>query len=321
MIEFLTTPIFLTILIGLSLGFALFKVFMIYLLPRMEEKEAQRQRTSMLEEANRQRDVILERQRVIKEENLKVLKDEMEEDITSKWKDLEVKEQGLEDDRELIKIYQEENSDREKSITSYKNEISQIKESIDQAKSKLEEHSQEIIKKLSQISEVDPKRTIESKASNIITKKQVELQKSEKLELEELNVKLSRKANKSLSRVLARYSPDFYWPKPINLVEVKHAQHLNKLRSPSDHLLEELKELSGVDINLVDEKEDREANSIKVIGGFGIAKEASRLTLEKVLSDTSFSGWKKVGSIYRHNFRELSKEAERLGAEAVRKLH
>ena len=119
-----------------------------------------------------------------------------------------------------------------------------------------------------------------------------------------------------LGRVHSRYSPEFIWPRSLNSVEVKDRHKFELLRN-DDSLLRELEEIAdGVQVKLLD---DERARVIKLTGGFGLSREAVRLTLNEVLISSRGSWGQAKQAYYRHNMR-LEQEALKLGRRACREL-
>ena len=81
---------------------------------------------------------------------------------------------------------------------------------------------------------------------------------------------------KIIHRSLSRYFPDFIWPKPSSIVEVdkKFFEYLDR----SNTILENLRQLSEVDIQLLSADEQIKSYRVKFAGGYGISKESAKLT-------------------------------------------
>ena len=114
----------------------------------------------------------------------------------------------------------------------------------------------------------------------------------------------------------SRYSPEFIWPRALNSVEVKDRRKFELLRN-DDSLLRELAEVAdGVQVKLLD---DERARVVKLAGGFGLSREAVRLTLNEVLESSHGSWGRARQAYYRHQMR-LEQEALKLGRRACREL-
>jgi ribonuclease Y len=123
-----------------------------------------------------------------------------------------------------------------------------------------------------------------------------------------------------LSRLLSRYEPVFAWPKATTQVDFTDPKQIEMLSSGEYSLLNDLKEVSeGVDIGFGTDDNGRPL-FIKVAGGYGIYKEAARLTLEEVLSKGP-GAWAKATTVYERHKKLLQIQALKLGRQAVTELH
>lgn len=314
---------FLYILLALgsvSLGYLFYKFLLAFVFPRLQKRAVLSQRKEMLVEAKRQRNRILEEQKKLQETNLQVLEEDFEDELSLKKEGFAQQEKDLELEGERDVELEDKIIEREAQAASYQSKVEESSLELASLKVQLSESSEKMLEKMSQVAQVNRNSATKSLEESFVREKQVEVKKLEKQGLDFLTSASNKKALRLLDRVLSRYSPNFPWPKPINLVDVSRQEFFEKLNSPECKLLEGLEELSGVNITLISDEDKPNNHSIKVVGGYGIAKEASRLTLESLLSADGFSSWERFPSIYDSFFKKLTAEARVLGKKAVDQL-
>lgn len=314
---------FIYVFVGLSsvlLGYFFYKVLVNHLLPAMEKKEALKQKKEMLKEAKKQRTRILEKQRKLKDESIQLLREELEEEIVLKLEDFKLQEKELESKNLQDLDLELKTKEREGALELYQAQVDTTLLDLKQRKEVISKGLDQINLKMGKIAQIDIDSAIVALKTDFIAQKQIEIIKTQKQEIEVLNSLASKGALRMLDRALSRYSPNFYWPKPMNLVEVSKKEHFEKLHSDKCNLLDELQELSGVNISLIADEDRPNDPAIKVVGGYGLAKEASRKTLEALLAEPGFSHWGKFRSVYDGHFKRLNIEAQALGRKAVDQL-
>ena len=272
----------------------------------------------MLAEAERQRLRILGEQKKLQETNLALLQEDLEDELLLKSEGLKHQEEDLQSKTERDTELEATIEEKEKEADDYRLTVEEAEEELRAKKKELVESSKSLFAQMSSLAQVDQSVALKKLEHRLFEEKQVELKKQEKQQLELLNSVSSKVARRSLTRVLSRYSPEFYWPKPVNLVDISRKGDIPRLESES--FLEELREVSGVTINLLGEEEKQNYSGIKVVGGYGIAKESARLTLERLLNESPGGSWKRWRDVYDGFFQNLTTEAYALGKKAVDQL-
>ena len=305
-------------LLATAFGYGVYLLLIRVALPWFYRRDALSQRGEMLAEADRQGLRILEDQKKLQDTNLALLQEDLEDELISKRDDLKLQDEDLflkaERDIELEATLEK----REQEAEAYRKSVEEVQVELKAKEEKITESSQSLLDQMSLLAQVNQSESLRKLESRLLDEKHLELKKQEKQELELLNSVSGKVARRSLTRVLSRYSPEFYWPKPVNLVEVSRKGDMDRLESES--FIEELREVSGVTINLLGDEEKQNHSGIKVVGGYGIAKESARLTLERLLNESPGGSLKRWRDVYDGFFQKLTTEAYALGKKAVDQL-
>ena len=243
----------------------------------------------------------------------------LEEELSD---EIEDKNESLKNAEEDLALRQQFIDEEEKRLTIVEHEIQIISSKVQSLSAKftaLQEQSQKI--------KSDMQSRLESKAdinaSNLknqltdqqILNRQLNCQKHLKDLLGRLDGDSKRMANRILSRCLSRYSPNFYWPKMINHVELEKSQ-LELFSGEENQLLKDLKELAGIEIEFQPTENPKIPDMLKLGGGMGLKREAARLTLQDFLKKPN-SAWANVAVEYRKQEDKLNQQALELGRKAV----
>lgn len=147
----------------------------------------------------------------------------------------------------------------------------------------------------------------------------LEYQKVTQFMESELSAQARKKADMILTNVHSRYSPDFAWPKMSNIITEPNQGDIESLLDKHGAMVDELREISGVEISTISDKSDDERIiAMKFAGGFGIHKEAAKHTFADWLAqrDGSFA----LQDIYTSHLRKLNEQARKLGRQAITNL-
>ena len=303
----------------LFVGYFIFRA-MLFMLPRRLRLDNQQQKEELLQKAKRQKDHILADAKQRLDQKLQLQKEELDQEMEHRLNELKHSEDELKGLNSTLskvesRIAKQENDfkAREQKVAAKKPRILALEESIKANKQKL-------VEALAQHTGTDANQMKQRLTEQMITDRQLASQKALKDLGEELTNHSSRFADRMLRRVCARYAPEFVWPKSSYFVEVSSHRIFEALAHPENRLLADLREASeGVQIELSTDKDDSPLG-VKLVGGYGIYKEAARQTLEEVLKKSPAS-WGKAASLYQSHCAKLNQEALRLGQKAVIELH
>ncbi len=74
---------------------------------------------------------------------------------------------------------------------------------------------------------------------------------------------------------MARYAPEFPWPKMVNTVDVENQKYWDILTNDSENLLANVKELAGIEAEFMPARYADMPAIIKLSGGMGVEREAA----------------------------------------------
>lgn len=296
-------------------GYVVLLALVFILLPRKLRSENNVQRAVLLSEAKVKAETIQEEEFDRTTDSIQFSRDELESEIADRKIDLETLEEDLNHRQEYIKneeariqrLQREFDSARGKSqhwrsiYASKQEEISAARHSLQVALATATGNSVDEIRK--------------SLRDDYIEQRQLECTKRMKILADELNTNANRLASRLLARTHSRYSPEFVWPKGMNHVELKNPSILDTLENHP--LLSDLTELTeGVTITAVPPAHSGQSAIVRLGGGFGIYKEAAKLTLEELVNRNP-NQWDKVQSVYVKHREALEAHALKLGKQAL----
>lgn len=290
----------------------------LWLLPTLEVKENQAQKQEVLKEALRQGEVIRSGAISRDSEHLAVLNEELEAFIQERVEDLTIEEDDCTAREELAGAEERRVQQLLESRERREAELAQELEALKDKAAVIDQLREEIVVRAIKIVGVDPAVMRETISRNLVQDRQLEAQKILKSLQEEMQASSRKLAWRALDRVAARYAPHFIWPKPPNIVEVPDAV-VAELGVNDGALLDSLREASGVTIKLVVGESDRSSPHVKVVGGFGIAREAARLAVEDVVRKGK-PDWNRSVSFFKTHYGRLEAEAATLGRRAIEDL-
>jgi ribonuclease Y len=303
---------------ALAGGYGLF-VLILRALPGRLRRENQAQKEEVVKEALNQRTAILAGAIKGTTETLLLMSDELDEDILEKTESLKAEELDL--------------NDREQFLQSEQERIEKLEAELGRKQTSLEEIS--VAAKLAEESDLGSRikliKELERKAGEgsaelsrritdqLVQTRQLECQKFFKTLTEDLDSSARKLAQRVLDRAHARYAPDFAWPKSLNTVEIMGPEQLEFLLDNESSVLDGLRELSGVDINVMVPEDDRNSPLVRVAGGYGPYREAAKLTIAELLQKGRGS-WNQFPTVYEEHKAALNQQCRILGRKAVNVL-
>lgn len=300
-------------LISSLCGYVLFQI-VLAIIPHIEKKDLQKQRKEVLIEAQNQKDRILQGASEQITERLNIISEELDTFLFQKKDDLKIEEVELFERESLLEIEVRRLEQIEDAQRKHEIEIQSSENLVHEKLEELEQSRIRLISSLEGVAQTEAESLKKSLALGIVHEKQLELQKVTKFLQEELSSSGSKLARRLLDRVHARYAPVFVWPKTSNIVEVKDKRYQNHLLDKNSTFFNEFQERSGVKI--IPFQSTDESLFVKVTGGFGISREAVRITLEKLFSQDP-AHWTKAYSLFSSHNSRLENEASRLGKKAT----
>lgn len=301
---------------SVACGYTVFRFLLSYIPRKMLASEGERCR-EIVSESRRQADAIRERQRSRISEELAHLQRELEESILGKQADLRVIDDDLDGQEEFLRHEEQRVKKLDHKVRGRRSLLAKVQKHYQTAHSSFGDKRQQFQSALQERSGEQSKQLYQQIIDQIIETRHVECQKLLKAVALDYNTGAKRIAQRFLSRVQARYSPKFFWPRTLNNVEVRDRRKYEYI-CQDQQLLTTLGEIAdGVQVRIIPNHPNR---AIRFIGGFGMAREAARLTLNDVLGRHTNQWLGAVKQIYLGHYYRLEREALRLGRKACRML-
>ncbi len=305
-------------LVSMLAGLVIFWT-LVYVLRRKLQRDNLQQKQQILREAQRQVEKIRADVQGRIEQKLQLAREELETNIATRLEDLKVAEVELQSQEQSASAAESQLKRHEREYEQIVTKVTAVKEIIDGQKTTMDGLQIELRDKLEQVSGVSAAKITDDLKTQLVDQRQLEAQKVLKTLTEDLNASTKRMGNRLLSRTLSRYAPNFVWPKPVNNVELPDPGLIDLLHSDQHPLLQNLRDISGATIEMVKDNQDNIIPVIKLVGGYGIYREAARLTLEE-LKTKHPNSWAKMADVYARHREVIEHQALLLGRRAAKEL-
>lgn len=304
--------------LGLVFGYAFFVVVR-FLLPRKQRSDVIEQRNLVIQIAQQRKEQVIaeakkrsEEKMVLMQEELEVTLEEERLALEATDQDLDVQEQFVQHEDERIQKVDATFQAHEKKVAELQKQLAEAQAGVAQVKLTLQEN-------LARIADVDREATRYILTDTLTTERRLDSQKRIKELVDDLESHSKKGAERVLSRIMSRYQPNFVWPKNTNHVEILNPRLFETLET-NPQLLTDLTALTeGVEITLSPATNDGLPAIIRLGGGYGIFKEAARLTLEELLPKGP-GNWTKSDKTFLKHRRTLENQALKMGRQAVLEL-
>ncbi|MES2746339.1 MAG: Rnase Y domain-containing protein [Bdellovibrionota bacterium] len=313
------TSYIVTAVIGILLGFGIFLAVR-FLLPRRLKATYEAQREMIVQKARERQGQLVQEAKKRADEKLQQMNEELEVTLEEERLSLE----SLENDYALQEQFAEHEEERiqklEASIQLHQKKISDLEESLTAQNDEKVSILVEKQSRLAQIADCDVQTTKQNISDTVLNDRRLDSQKRIKELVDDLESHSKKGAERVLSRILSRYQPTFVWPKSVNHVEIQNPRLFEAIASESSTLIQDLGQLSeGVELTLSPAEHEGMPSVIRLGGGYGIYKEAVRLTLEEVLPRGP-SQWGRIERVYAKHRQAIEIQAAKLGRQAVNEL-
>lgn len=313
----MTVQLVVTLFVGsVACGYAIFRFLLSYIPRKMLASEDGRCR-EIVAESHRQADAIRERQRSTIGEELSHLRRELEESILGQQADLQIIDDDLDGQEEFLRHEGQRVKALDNKVRGRRSQLAKAQQQHQAMHESFSDKRQQFQSALQERSGEQSEQLYQRIISQIVETRHVDCQKLLKAVVLDYNAGAKRIAQRFLARVHARYSPEFVWPRALNNVEVRDRRKYEYL-CQDQQLLTALTEIAdGIQIKILADHPNR---AIRFIGGFGMAREAARLTLNDILGRHTGQWLRAVKQIYLGHYYRLEQEALRLGRKACRIL-
>lgn len=314
-------PLLLTFIGSLVVGYLAFTL-VLRLLPSLEQRSNKAQRLEVLAEAERQCNEILQEAKRQISENETLYLEELEAALKQAQEDLNHEEDALGEQELSAETEEQRVVKYEQSLEQKRQGIDTLEQQVQTEGAKITSLRQTLVQSYETVLNTKAELVHNDLMRRLHEQRQLDCQKVIKSLLEELNLSAGKMAKRLLDRVNARYAPNFVWPKASNVLEITDEKLLQHLTADSCPVLTDLMQLSGANIQSISNEEGKKhLPIIKFAGGFGIYREAARLTLEQLLTMNTREWGARTKSLYQQQRAGLLAQAEQLGSKAVETLH
>lgn len=301
-------------IISVALGYLGF--FCVYkLLPKRLKADQKRQFDDIIGDAKRQATERRKTEAELLEEEHQLLIEQLDSDISERKEDLKLQEEDLASQERSLQI--EETRIEKLSIEALSRETktAQAKATYEEKMEEIRSARLELTSHLEKTANIQASQVLKNIRDTLIDSRQIEAQKSLRFLDDELSSSSKRLAQRLLGRTMARYAPEFYWPKSINTVEIADRKIADRLASDGLAMIQDFKEKAGIEIELL-AGPDQLVPGLKLAGGAGVDREAARLAFSELI-DKGPNAWAKAAACYDKHRAALEQEAIRLGKQAV----
>lgn len=252
------------------------------------------------------------------EEQHQLQAEQLEADLNEKKEDLKITEEDLDAREHTLQLEETRIQKIAKDIETHQAKVEAAKQAYEAKQAEVQEIKRQLFVQLEAMAKIDAPAMTQSIRDNLIDSRQIECQKTLRFLDDELSAGSKRLAQRAMARVMARYSPEFYWPKSINMVEIADRKMADRIAAEGLQMIADLKEKAEIEIELLADAE-HPMPIIKLAGGAGINREAVRLAMTELLPKGA-ANWAKAVNFYDKHRQALEIQAVKLGREAIREV-
>lgn len=305
--------------VSISTGYALFLTFL-KALPMLEKRANLQQKKAVLAEAEKQRETILSGGQDQVAEHLSIWNDDLEQSITEHKETLEESEKEHDIEKQGLEKRTQRIERKKKHVEEKKATLIELDGRFKEVKVEHGAKKQQINQALAHQSDLDPELKTRDLIEKVRSERLLEGQKVLRSLLEELNASSRRRAHRALDRAYSRYNPSFVWPKNSNVVEIGDENLWGNVEQHHEKLFQDISEVAEISVSMLPRQhQGRNQGLIKVMGGYGIYREAARLTIEE-LTILPPRLWGRAATVYKKHKARLEGQAGHLGKQAVIQL-
>jgi ribonuclease Y len=315
-------PTYMTYLIvaavSVAVGYVGFLVIL-KILPGRQKADHKRQYDDIVAEARQQ--AVARRQSEVErlEEERQLMLEQLEANISERHEDLKLTEEDLAAREHTLEFEEGRLAKSAKELEAHEQKVEAARQAHAVRLTEIKEAQTALRTSLETLAGVDSNNLSRSIKDNLIESRRIECQKTLKFLDEELGASSKRLAQRVLARGMARYAPDFAWPKTINVVEVEDQKLAERIMgAEGEALIAAFKEKAEIEIEILTDP-NHPLPLLKLAGGAGINREAVRLAFTDLLPKGA-GAWAKPGAFYDKFRAQLEQEAVLLGRQAVHEV-
>jgi ribonuclease Y len=307
-----------TLAVSVVIGYIIFRAGL-YFLPGRLAAGNRSQKTEVLKDARIQAGTICEDLLKRADANIQILREDLEDALAERKEDLKAAEADLEVRERLFESEESQVEKLEKDLEVASRKTQSLRDINSNLERQVGDADTSLKRKLEELSRTDSNELKLAIKRSIVEGRQLECQKVLRIVADDLASSGKRSGQRIIGRAMARYAPEFPWPKMLNHVEVESARLADELEANPQVILD-MKELAGIEIEL-SRPENPEFNPLlRLSGGAGVDRESARLALQELLTKGA-SSWTKSRESYARHREAIEQQAIKLGRQAVVALH
>jgi len=304
-----------TAVVGVLIGYLTFAIILRALPARLRSGNLLQKR-EVLRDARAQAEVLNSDTRERAKANIIQLTEELEESIKERGEDLKIAEADLESREQSITAEENRVKKAERDLESHVTKAAELLKQVREKEAEIAAMNLTLQGKLEDISSSSAAEIKANIVDRIVESRRLECQKVIRIHQDELQTSAKRLAYRTMSRALARYAPEFPWPKAINHVEIPDQNTLDLLNAGEQAFLKDMREKGGIDVEIMISEKSHIPPVIKLSGGAGVDREAVRLAMSELIAK-GHNSWSGAAGAYDKHRAVLEQQAVKLGRRAV----
>lgn len=306
--------------ISFAVGYFLFVFFCKVLLPKKLTSDNKLQKNFIVTEARRKAQMMYEKEQESFDSNMKIALEELSSEIQTKTQTLNLREQEIEEEEQSIVQEEQRISRLETTVSVEKQLVDRTHKNLKDLKTQLREIKNEICVKLAQISGESLEEEKKLTKARIIEDASLEGTKTIRYVEADLANICKKNSLTVLNSIVSRVNLKLSSTKNVNHSEVKDPSLKDIVLLEDNEIFKILKDLSvGVSIETSESKDSTKPVIVKFSGGYGIDREACRLSFEYIIKK-GLKERSKLKTIYPDIKRNLEKKSFELGKRASDQL-
>ena len=306
--------------ISFGVGYFLFVFFCKVLLPKKLTSDNKIQKDFIINEAKQKARMMYEKEQDSFDADMNLALEELGNDIQTRTQTLQIREQELQTEEESLEQEEQRVSRLETTVSVEKQLVERTYKNLKELKSQVKEVKNEICTKLAQISGDSLEAERKASRTRIIEDASLQSAKTIRYVEEELSSSSKKNSLTVLNSIVSRVNLKLNPGKNVNHTEVTDPALKDIVLLENNEIFRSLQELSsGVSIETAVPKDPSHPVIVKFSGGYGIDREAARLSFETLIKK-GIKERSKLPGIYVDIKKHLERKSFELGKRAADQL-
>ncbi len=306
--------------ISFGVGYFLFVFFCKVLLPKKLTSDNKLQKNFIINEAKQKARMMYDKEQDSFDADMNSALEELGTDIQTRTQTLQIREQELETEESSLEEEEQRIQRLETTVSVDKQLVERTYKNLKDLRSQVKEVKNDICTKLAQISGSSLEEERKASRNRIVEDASLQGAKTIRYVEEELASTSKRNSLTVLNSIVSRVNLKTNQGKNINHSEVTDPALKDIVLLENNEIFKSLLELApGVSIEAVAASEQSRPVIVKFSGGYGIDREAARLSFETLLKK-GIKERSKLPGIYTDLKRNLERRSFELGKRAADQL-